>query len=146
MDRRQFLIGVGAAAALASTPAVYAENNPSPMGAEMHGPMYAVLQKSTAHCVTTGEDCLRHCFGMLSMNDTSMAGCIKTSYDMVTACTALQSLADVNSSHVPALARAVAAICLDCQKQCEKFSDVTECKACAESCAVTIKECQRLAI
>lgn len=145
MDRRQFLIGVGAAAALASTSAVYAENDPSPRSAEMHGPMYVVLQTSAAHCLTAGEGCLRHCFGMLSMNDTSMASCAKTSYDMITACTALQSLAAVNSSHVPALARAVAAICLDCQKQCEKFPDVTECKACAEACAVTIKECHRLA-
>lgn len=145
MDRRNFLIGVGAAAALASTSAVYAENGPAPMIAGMHAPMYAALQRSAAHCMSAGEDCLRHCFGMLSMKDISMAGCIKTSYDMIAACNALQSLAAVNSSHVPALARVTADVCSDCQKQCEKFPDVPECKACAEACANTIDECHKLA-
>jgi hypothetical protein len=36
--------------------------------------------KATAHCVSTGEACMRHCLGVLSMKDTSMAGCTNSSY------------------------------------------------------------------
>ena len=40
---------------------------------------------------------MRHCLGMLSMKDTSMAGCTDMSYQMITACGALRTLAAVNS-------------------------------------------------
>jgi hypothetical protein len=40
---------------------------------EMHPPKYKTLEDSAAKCVVTGNDCLRHCYGMFSMKDTSMA-------------------------------------------------------------------------
>ena len=73
---------------------------------------------------------MRHCLGMVSMNDASMAGCLQMSFQMITACGALRTLSAVNSPHVPALARVVAQFCVDCQKECEKFPDVAECRAC----------------
>ena len=71
MERREFLIGLGAAAALAATAQANAEGMSSAGTAEMHAPMYASLQRASADCVSAGEGCLRHCFGMLSMNDAS---------------------------------------------------------------------------
>src|ERR1700738_817617 len=38
---------------------------------EMHPPKYKALEDSAAKCVVTGNDCLRHCYGMFSMKDTS---------------------------------------------------------------------------
>jgi hypothetical protein len=52
-------------------------------------------------------------------------------------------LAAVNSPHVPALAKVVAQMCEDCQKECEKFPDVAECKACGDSCKACAEECRR---
>jgi len=144
MERREFLIGFGAAAALASTAQAFADEKASGGTSEIHPAMYAGLQGAAAQCATAGEDCLRHCFGMLSMNDTSMAGCMKATYDMVAACNALATLAAANSPHVPALAKTVASICADCKKQCEKFPNIAACKACAEACARTISECEKL--
>jgi len=145
MQRREFLIGLGAAAALASTTQAFADDKPASGASDMHPAMYAGVQRAAAHCVSAGDDCLRHCFGMLSMNDTSMMGCTKASYEMVAACNALATLAAANSPHVPALAKVVATICADCKKQCDKYPNIPECKACAETCANTISECEKLA-
>ncbi len=143
MERREFIAAVGAAAVLASSGQAYAEaegmTKPS-----MHPPKYKALEESSAHCVATANDCLRHCFGMLAMNDNSMNGCINTAYQVVAACGALQALASVNSRQTPAFAKATAEICAACQKECEKYPDVAECKACAESCKTCGEECRKV--
>jgi Cys-rich four helix bundle protein (predicted Tat secretion target) len=79
------------------------------------------------------------------MKDTSMAGCTNSFYQMIAACGALQTLAAVNSPHVPAFAKVVAQMCEDCQKECEKFPDVAECKACGDSCKACAGECRKVA-
>ena len=71
---------------------------------------------------------------MYAMKDTSMAGCANTAFQLVAACGALQTLASVNSEHTGHLAKAVEMICTDCQKECEKWPKVAECKTCGESC------------
>jgi Cys-rich four helix bundle protein (predicted Tat secretion target) len=81
---------------------------------------------------------------MMAMKDTSMAGCADTAYQLVAACGALQSLASVNSTHTPALAKAVADVCTSCQKECEKFPDVAECKACGDACQTCAAECHKV--
>lgn len=78
------------------------------------------------------------------MNDAGMAGRTKAAYDMAAACNALQSLAAANSPHVPASAKVAVTICADCRKECEKFPNIAECKACAEACANTINQCGKL--
>jgi Cys-rich four helix bundle protein (predicted Tat secretion target) len=145
MKRREFLVGLGAAAAVASASQVLAQGAGAPASSEMHPPKYMALEETSARCVATGDDCLRHCFGMLSMNDTSMAGCTKAAYDVIAGCGALHSLAAVNSPHTPALAKAVADMCTGCQKECEKFPNVPECKACGEACANCAQECMKVA-
>ena len=88
---------------------------------------------------------MRHCLGMLSMKDTSMAGCTNMAYQMIAGCSALRTLAAVNSPHVPAFGKVVAQMCADCQKECEKFPDVAECKACGDSCKTCAEECRKVA-
>ena len=110
----------------------------------MHPAKYKALEDSTSHCVSTGDACMRHCLGMLSMKDTSMAGCTNAAYQMMAACGALRTLAAVNSPYVPALAKVIAQVCADCQKECEKFPDVAECKACGDSCKTCAEECRKI--
>ena len=145
MQRREFMAVVGAAAGVLAGVQASATPAKAATAESMHPAKYKTLEEATAHCISTGEACIRHCLGMLSMNDTSMAACTDSSYQVVAACTALRTLAAVNSPHVPALAKVVAQMCSDCQKQCEKFPDVAECKVCGESCKTCAEECRKVA-
>jgi Cys-rich four helix bundle protein (predicted Tat secretion target) len=139
MQRRDFLAAVGAAATLVATPAMAEHMH------DMHPPKYKALQDAAGHCVATANDCLRHCLGMLAMKDYTMTGCINTAYQAVAACRALATLAALNSPSTPAFAKATLEVCLACQKECEKYPDVAECKACAESCKACAEECRKVA-
>ncbi len=143
MQRREFLAAAGTAAALAAAAngSAFAEMAAEPM----HPAKFKALEESSSHCVASGNDCLRHCFGMLSMKDSSMAGCTDAAYQLVAACGALQTLAAVNSPHTGHFAKVVEMICSDCQKECEKFPDIAECKACGESCKACAAECRKVA-
>jgi Cys-rich four helix bundle protein (predicted Tat secretion target) len=112
---------------------------------EMHPPKYKALEDSAAKCVVTGNDCLRHCYGMFSMKDTSMAACANAAFQLVAACAALNTLAAVNSEHTGHLAKTVEMICNDCKKECDKFPKVTECKTCGDACKACADECQKIA-
>jgi Cys-rich four helix bundle protein (predicted Tat secretion target) len=91
------------------------------MGEEpMHPPKYKGLEEAAAHCVATGNDCLRHCLGMYVMKDTSMSGCADAAYQAAAACGALQALAAVNSPHAAAVAKGVEQICKACAAECAK--------------------------
>jgi Cys-rich four helix bundle protein (predicted Tat secretion target) len=113
--------------------------------AHMHPAKYGPLEKTSIKCVETGNDCLRHCFGMFGMKDTSMAACANASFQLVAACNALAALAAVNSDHVPALAKTVEKICLDCKKECDEFPDIAVCKACGDACQDCADECRKVA-
>jgi len=138
MDRREFIATSGAVTAFAFASPAVAQTGEEPM---MHAAKYKSLQEAAAHCVVTANDCLRHCLGMYAMKDTNMSGCADTAYQVVAACGALQALAAVNSPHVAAFAKGVVQICRDCQKECEKWPKVAECKACGESCKICAEEC-----
>jgi hypothetical protein len=51
----------------------------------MHPPKYKALEEATAHCVATGNDCLRHCLAMYKMKDTSMSDCADSALQLVNA-------------------------------------------------------------
>jgi Cys-rich four helix bundle protein (predicted Tat secretion target) len=141
MERRQIIAAAGLVAAIASSSAATAQGAG---GASMHPPKYKALEESSSRCVATGNDCLRHCLGMLAMNDVSMASCTASTYQLVAACNALQTLAAVNSAHIRAFAKAVGEICVSCQKECEKFPAIAECTACAVACKACAAECNKI--
>jgi Cys-rich four helix bundle protein (predicted Tat secretion target) len=141
MDRREFIAVAGTVAAAASASPAFAQMGEEPM----HPPKYKALEKTTADCVSTGNDCLRHCLGMYAMKDTSMAGCADKVVQLIAACGALQTLAAINSEHTGHFAKVVEMICTDCQKECEKFPKIAECKACGESCKACAEECRKVA-
>ena len=141
MERRDFMAVAVATAAIGVASQAMAQGADS---TSMHPPKFKALKESSARCVATGADCMRHCLGMLSMKDTSMAGCTDSAYQVVAACGALQTLAAVNSTHIPAFAKAVADICVACQRECDKFPDVAECKACGAACKTCAEECHKV--
>ncbi|MGJ0395875.1 MAG: four-helix bundle copper-binding protein [Methylocystis sp.] len=143
MQRREF-IAVGTAAAVVSATQAFAETNAGAKMEDMHPALYKDLEKSAIECVSTGNDCIRHCLGMFAMKDTSMSECADASVQLVAACDALATLAALNSSHVGALAKTVASICEDCKKQCDKFPKIPECVACGKACQKCAEECRKV--
>jgi Cys-rich four helix bundle protein (predicted Tat secretion target) len=148
MERREF-IGAFAAAAAAAVATSAAAEDAKTDGHDhahmMHAPKYAALAAVAAKCLADGNDCLRHCYDMLSMKDTSMADCTRASATLVAACGALATIASQNSSFTPALAKTVAEICLACKKECDKFPQYIECKNCGASCQACADECKKIA-
>jgi Cys-rich four helix bundle protein (predicted Tat secretion target) len=145
MDRREFIAAAGTAAALASASQAFAQAMGGGEMEEMHPPKYKALEAEALKCVGTGNDCLRHCFGMYKMKDTSMAACADAAFQLVAACDALNALASVNSEHTGHLAKVVAMVCRDCQKECEKWPKVAECKTCGDACKACAAECDKVA-
>ncbi len=145
MERREFIVAMGGVAAAASTSRALAQAAGEGGGMEeMHPPRYKALEKSSIDCVATGNDCLRHCFSMFAMKDTSMADCANAGFQLVAACNALAALAAVNSPHAPSLAKTVASVCDDCKKECDKFPRIAACKACGDACQKCADECRKV--
>ena len=139
MERRKFIAVAGAVAAVASGADLFAQTQGKPM--DMHPPKYKALEESTAKCVATGEDCLRHCLGMMSMNDTSMAACANSVVQLIAACRALQTLASVNQPSRLTSQRPLALSATHAGKNAK--SSITKrpnarpggaCKQCAQDC------------
>jgi len=144
LDRREFIAAAGTAAAVASTSQAFAQAIGGGETEEMHAPKYKGLETSSIDCVATGNDCLRHCFGMYSMKGTSMAACADAAFQLVAGCGALATLAAVNSPHTGHLANVVEMLCNDCKKECDKFPKVTECKTCGDACKACAEECRKV--
>lgn len=147
MERREFVAALGAAAAAVSASRAFAQEPGGAPGLpafHMHPAKYKALMDTSAKCVSTGNECLRHCFGMLSMKDTTMADCTKASYDLVVACGALEVLAAVNSPFTPAIAKTVRDVCMACKQECDKFPQYIECKTCGDACKACADECQKV--
>lgn len=142
MQRREFMAAVGTAAALAaaSSQQAFAQAAEEPM---MHGPKFKGLEETSIHCVATGNDCLRHCFGMFAMKDTSMTACADATFQLIAACNALATLAAVNSPHTGHFAKVVEMVCNDCKKECDKFPKIAECRDCGDACKKCAEECRK---
>lgn len=146
MQRREFMAAVGTAAAVVAAQQAFAQAPAVAPGFEppMHPAKYKALEDAAGECVETGEDCLRHCFGMLAMKDTSMAACTESVYELIAACRALRTLAAANSKNVSIFAKAVEQVCIDCKKECDKFPKIIECKECGDACQKCADECRKL--
>ena len=138
MKRRELIAAVGALAVAGGATKASAQRPGDP-----HPPKYKALEESAGKC---GEDCLRHCLGMMSMKDTSMAACANSVVELIAACRALQTLASVNSTFTPAFAKTVGAVCAACEQECRKFyAKYTVCKACGDACKTCGDECHKIA-
>lgn len=70
-----------------------------------HPTKYKSLAESSSKRVLDGENNFRHCYGMVSMGDTTIANCIILTNDKIAACRALEALAEADSHHTVAMAK-----------------------------------------
>lgn len=146
MERRKFITATSLAAAMIATNSAVAQPEIADHAHKEHNhpTKYKSLADSSSKCVLDGENNLRHCYGMVSMGDTTMANCIKLTHDTIAACRALEALAAADSHHTVAMAKVVEQVCSECLKECEKFLNYAECKAMAEACKNCAEECKKV--
>ena len=97
-------------------------------------------------CLKDGQACLDHCFILLKDGDKEMARCAETVTEMLVMCDSLAKMASYRSPHLKDFAKVCAAVCKDCQDECEKHSDKhVECKQCEDSCKECIDACKNIA-
>lgn len=150
MDRRHFAAVAGTVAAFASGREVLAQSeHAGHVGghAGAHGGgKYQDLAQASAHCVMTGQNCLRHCLETFAAGDTTLAACARSVRELIAVTAALQDLATADSTYVPAMSRVVETICLGCEKECRKHADHhATCRACADACLDCAAACRKAA-
>lgn len=146
MNRRDTLVGAGALFA-AVAQAVAQDMQHDHKHEHMHGenPLKSLVLAS-ADCVAKADLCLAHCMQMLTHGDTSLSDCARAVSQTRALCDALASLAAQQAIFAPELANVSMQACKACEAECRKHPEHAECLACADSCAVCIRECRRIAI
>lgn len=147
MNRRELMSVAGSAVFVAAASTAYAEDDHAGHMA-MAMPMSPAPQSlidAAYNCVKSGQTCLNHSLSNLATGETMLANCARMTDQMIVGCAALAKLATVGSAHLHDAARLAMALCEDCEKECNKHAEMHQaCKACAESCAITIQECRKL--
>ena len=140
ISRREMLLGMGAAAAMA-----YAGNAMSAMAGHDHSKHTAQLPDllaATNDCVDKGQRCITHCLVSFKEGDVQLADCAAKAHEMEAICRAFSYLLAANSSYIKAYASVCEQVCNDCEKECLKHKEHIECKACAEACSAVVDQIQ----
>ena len=135
MNRRQLI--VAAATVVIARTAVAA---PEKEGSAVVEACYA--------CMKTGELCLAMCNDMLGRGMAGVADCQKRVADMLTLCEAMGTMAARNTAppaRLKALATMCADTCRDCEKACRPNVAMAECKACMDDAVKCAKACDAFA-
>ena len=159
MERREWLGGIGALAAVALTggnanaqadkAAAKGKAPAAAAGGHHHHGASAeteVFIDSLSDCINKGEACLAHCLILLGDGDKSLAGCARSVSETLALCEGTRKLVAQGSKRAKEMARIARAACLDCEKECRKHEKKhAECRNCAEACASCAKECEKFA-
>jgi Cys-rich four helix bundle protein (predicted Tat secretion target) len=147
MIRRDLLPAAGAAVTVVAFSGVAsAQHEHDGHGTPPAGGGHPELAQASAHCVMTGQDCLRHCLDTFAAGDTTLAACARSVRELIAATAALQDLAMANSDYVPAMSRVVETICVGCEKECRKHAEHhATCRACADACVGCAAACRKVA-
>lgn len=148
MDRRDFIAGVAASAAVIGTSSYALAGDHKHHGhdhmATKANPYQAAID-ALGVCIVRGKLCINHCRELLSVGDTSMKRCLAAALDMAELADAFVALAAFQSKQTKALTQVVLAACEECEAACrehEKHHEV--CRLCAESCAESIKQLKKI--
>jgi Cys-rich four helix bundle protein (predicted Tat secretion target) len=132
ISRRDMLLGMGAAAAVA-----YTGTASSAMPGHDHSKHSAQLPDvldATNACLDTGQRCIAHCLVSFQEGDLELADCASKVHEMQAVCGAFSYLLAANSEYTKAYAGICRKVCEDCEKECRKHKEHIECKACADAC------------
>lgn len=149
MHRRDLLIA-GTALTLAAQRAVAGAemtDNGAHAGHNMAAmSKHHLLVMAASECANTAQVCLNHCLKMFAEGDTELAKCAQTVNEVQAACRVLVDLGNIDSTHLPAFAKAAIQVCKDCRTECDKHAAKHEvCKACADACERCADECDLIA-
>ena len=153
MNRRDMLASLGAIALAAGTGVASAHEKGEAKKSDLHaghGDMGShknqALIDAADDCSKKGAICINHCFSSFAAGDTSLAACAKTVTEAIAVCDALVTAAALESKNLPALAKASAQFCKDCEDECRKHEKKhMTCKDCADACAKCLAECKKIA-
>ncbi len=135
MNRRQLIIATATAVIAGTAIAAPAKEG-------------SVVVEACYACMKTGELCLAMCNDMLGRGMTNVADCQKRVADMLTLCEAMGTMAARNTAppaRLKALATMCADTCRDCEKACRPNAAMAECKACIEDAVRCAKACDAFA-
>jgi Cys-rich four helix bundle protein (predicted Tat secretion target) len=143
MERRDFVVGMATATAVAMAGSAVAQDHSQ----QSHGAAAANqgLVNTSNACISAGENCQTLCQEVLAQGDKSMAACAASVRQMLALCSALLTLAAQNAPALPKLAAVCADGCKACQAECEKHKEHPQCKACADACVACYNECKKVA-
>jgi len=145
MQRRELLIGAGAAIATATAGQALAAQHQGHGDHEKHGkqdahatpptPARVVFDNSVALGVL-GELCITFCFEHIP-KDTALLECAITAKEMIAVNAAVGELAVMDSPRLGGVARAALAVYDNCEEVCRKHEAHHEiCRQCADQCTV----------
>jgi Cys-rich four helix bundle protein (predicted Tat secretion target) len=138
ISRREMLLGMGAAAAMA-----YTGNAMSAMSGHDHSKHAAQLPDlldAVNVCLDKGQRCIAHCLVSFQEGDIKLADCAAKVHEMHAICDAFSYLLASNSEYIKSYASICAQVCKDCEKECLKHKEHIECKACALACADVVDQ------
>ncbi|ROH92041.1 Csp1 family four helix bundle copper storage protein [Stagnimonas aquatica] len=152
MQRRDFTLGLFAAAATASSLAhagkekvskPAAADHPGHHGVGAGTGRYAALAQAFASCAGTATECVSHCQRLLAEGDTMMGDCLKTSLACDAICPAVARLARLESDQAPVFAKAAIPAMQACMDACKPHIEHHAfCKACFEACGAAVAAAQ----
>lgn len=138
ISRREVLLGMGAAAAMA-----YSGNAMSAMKGHDHSKHSAQipdLLDAVNNCLDKGQRCIAHCLVAFKEGDTELAECAAKAHEMQAICSAFSYLLASNSEYIKSYASVCEQVCKDCEEECMKHKKHVECKACGEACAAVVDQ------
>lgn len=138
ISRREMLLGIGAAAAVAYSGTVF----PAKPGHDhsKHTAQLPGLLNATNDCLDKGQRCIAHCLVSFQEGDLELADCASKVHEMQAICGAFSYLLAANSTYIKSYVNVCAKVCKDCEKECLKHEKHVECKACADACAEVVEQ------
>ncbi|MBI4827567.1 MAG: Csp1 family four helix bundle copper storage protein [Nitrospinae bacterium] len=149
MNRRELLIGTGAAAlaALSSTVAARAAPQADPhAGHKMAaaGNKYAAVIAASMECQKVAMECENHIYQTFAAGDTSLAKCAALIAEMQAICHATAKAASLDSARAKALIKACMESGQDCEKECRSHAAKHDiCRVTADACKKCVEECKK---
>ena len=149
MNRRDLLIA-GAALTLAAQRAAAGEETTGRDAHSVHNmaamSKHRLLVVAASECANTAQVCLNHCLMTFAEGNTELAKCAQAVNEVQAACRVLVDLGNIESTHLPAFAKAAIQVCKDCKTECDRHAAKHEvCKACADACEKCAEECDLIA-
>ena len=136
ISRREVLMGLGAAAALACSDAAFSAMPGHDHS--KHAPRYGDVLDAVNVCLDKGERCIAHCLVSFREGDLQLADCASKVHEMQAICSGFSYLLAANSEYLKDYSKVCEAVCADCARECRKHDEHHECRGCAEACEAVV--------